>query len=58
MQVSVHIFSEILALDITSSRYLTDIVDTLVSFLSDLNVLLRLWLNLFVNEVYRLEKWV
>jgi hypothetical protein len=58
MQVSVHIFSEVLALDIPSSRYLTYIVDTLVAFLSDLNKLLRLWLYLFVNKIDRLEKWV
>jgi hypothetical protein len=58
MQVSVNIFSEVFALDITSSRNLTHIVDTLVAFLSDLNVLLRLWLYLFVNEIDRLEKWV
>jgi hypothetical protein len=58
MQVSVNIFSEVLALDITSSRNLTHIIDTLVAFLTYLNVLLRLRLNLFVNEVYRLEKWV
>jgi hypothetical protein len=58
MQVSVHIFSEVLALDITSSRNLTHIVDTLVAFLTYLNKLLRLRLYLFVNEIDRLEKWV
>jgi hypothetical protein len=58
MEVSVHIFSKVFALDITSSRNLTNIIDTLVAFLSDLNKLLRLWLYLFVNEIDRLEKWV
>jgi hypothetical protein len=58
MEVSVHIFSKIFALDIPSSRYLTHIIDTLVPLLSDLNKLLRLWLYLFVNEIDRLKKWV
>jgi hypothetical protein len=51
MQVIVHIGSEVLTLDVTSSRYLANIVDTFVPPSVYFNVLGWLWLNLFVDEI-------
>jgi hypothetical protein len=48
----------VLALDIPSSRNLSNIVDTLVPLFTDLDKLLRLRLNLFVDKVDRLQKWI
>jgi hypothetical protein len=58
MQVSVHILTEILALDISRSWHLTDVIDALVAFLSYLDILNRTWLYLLVNESYGLQKRV
>jgi hypothetical protein len=58
MQVSVHILTKVLGLDISRSRHLTDVIDTLVSFLSYLDILDRLRLYLLVNESYGLKQRV
>jgi hypothetical protein len=56
MQVCVHILAEILGLDIPRSWHLTDVIDALISFLSYLDILNRIRLDLLVNESYGLQK--
>jgi hypothetical protein len=50
MQVSVYVLTEVLCFDISCRRYLPDIVDALIPLVVDVNKLLRLGLNFFVDK--------